>query len=100
MEAVKVFIVENWQYISIALVIILDIVLLIVKRNKTNIIDNGLFKKVIDLTILAENKFGAGHGEDKLNFVLSSLSTEGVPEGMLKSIIEYVLSAPKRKEKQ
>lgn len=98
MKEVIQFIESNWQYISFGLLVIAEVVLFILKkRNKTQIIDNGLFKKVIDLVIQAENKFGSGHGSEKLDFVITSLSNEGVPESMLKSIVEYVLTSPEKK---
>lgn len=97
------FIVNYWEYISCGILFILEIIILIVKkRSKTEIVDNGLFKAVCDAVAEAENRFGAGNGEVKLNFVLAKLSSryidnDLISSDMLKSIVEYVLTLPTKK---
>lgn len=74
-ETIKNFIVDNWQFISIVLSILLSLIFTLVFKKKPKVIipDDtiasvfGLLPKWINE---AEDKFGAGHGKEKLNHVI------------------------------
>lgn len=106
MNEVSKFIVDNWQYISIAIIVLLEIVLLIVKRFKLKLnLPTSIYEKVCKLVKEAEQTFGAGHGDEKLKYVVSRyLQEEKVPgcfysefSWWVKCIVEDILGTPQKK---
>lgn len=92
------FLVAYWRYISIAIVVILDVLILLLKRNK--VIDPSLFAKVVTAVMDAEEIFGSGEGQEKLNYVIEKVNQESVVKyssGVIKHITELVLSTPTKK---
>lgn len=74
-ETIKNFIVDNWQFISIVLSILLSFIFTLVfkKKPKVTIPDDTLvsaFSLLPQWINEAEDKFGRGHGEEKLRYVI------------------------------
>lgn len=101
MEEFIVFLRENWTYIAPLLLLLVDVILFIIKkRSKTEIIDPGIYKELVDLIIRAENRFGEGRGNEKLAYVLSNFQFSNHPEldrDAVVNIIEYILVLPTKK---
>lgn len=74
-DIIKNFIVDNWQFISIALIIICNVFLFLIRRKeKKTSFDVALENFLINLplfVIQAEKIYGAGAGHSKLDYVLS-----------------------------
>lgn len=106
MEKISDFLVTNWQFISAALTFLLLIIGMVIKKKPvTEIIDDSAYKDLIILVNQAEEKYGAGHGAEKLDFVISSfanlknLDRDTWIYSSIKSKVETILSTPaKRKE--
>ena len=104
MQKVIEFIQNNWQFVVLAVVAILELVVaLIRKRSKVEIYDDSATSELLDLIIKAESQFGSGHGSEKLAFVLSTFIDKhpGLKgyESIIQSIVERILKSPQRKEK-
>lgn len=73
-ETIKNFIVDNWQFISIVLIIICNILLWLIRRKeKKTSFDVALENFLLDVplyVIEAEKKFGAGEGKKKHEYVV------------------------------
>lgn len=104
------FIVQYWQYFSVGIVLLLNILLFILKKKPVLVQDS--LKQVL-LTLLpgfiagAEKAIGAGSGETKLALVLNAvdewLRNNGftfTPElrSFIHQSIENILSTPQKKE--
>jgi len=103
MEKVIQFIETNYQFIILAFVAIVELVFAIIrKRSKVEIYDDSATSELLDLTIEAEKEFGAGHGSEKMGFVLSKYLCKhpGLKgyESIIQSIVERILKSPQRKE--
>lgn len=103
----KEFLVENWQFISTALLTVVCIILALAKKKPVNqILDNSAYKDLIILIKQAEEKFGSGHGKDKLDYVitsfcnLKSLDRDTFLKCSIQSKVENILATPERKEKK
>lgn len=101
MESLKEFIVNNWQYISAALVVVLEIILMLIKKNP-KVIDPSIYSKITSLIQDAEKTFGSGHGEEKKQFVVSSFLASSpidtYPKKFVEFVVEDILSTPEKKE--
>lgn len=98
MEQFYSFLVDNWQWISIILIILLEIILLAV-RSKVVSLPEGVLTTILELIIKAEKNFGAGHGSEKLSFVISEtlkVFPSASPE-VIKKYVEMVLTSPEKK---
>lgn len=99
------FIVDYWQYISIALVVILDLVILIFKKARVQYkLPHSWYPFICDLVKEAESIYGAGHGSEKLNYVIEKVKTtynvnhnDLMFNNLVKTVIEDILSAPMKK---
>lgn len=111
MEKIIQFIVENWRYLVDFAGVIICVVLFIVRKRPTKLVDGieELLLKVLPSAIIyAEQKVGAGHGDVKMTEVLALCSEyikERYPDvnfGMytkfIKEQVEYILSTPQKKE--
>lgn len=114
-ETFKNFIVDNWQFISIALVILCNIILIFIKRKEKRSTFDAALENVISAipmyVIEAENKFGNGHGSEKYEYVKDLCSSLVFNElgreltktekkwfdGHVKQTIDFVLTAPQKK---
>ena len=96
MDGVVDFLSNNWQFISAALVVILNTILLLFRRNKTY--DNGILSDIIPLILQSE--FTLETGKDRLKYVLTHFpydSHPSVDEAKVKTYVEYILSLPTKK---
>lgn len=97
------FIVDNWQFVSSAAISIVTFILLLIFKRRPCIIDNSQYKDLLVLINEAEKKFGNGHGDEKLNYVLDTyLNFKGLEKSYwnvssVKHLVEYILSSPQRK---
>lgn len=87
--------------ISMGLGLVEFILLIIIKRNKTTIVDDGVYNVLVSLIRQAEKIFGAGLGDKKLNYVLNAF-IEKFPkykglENIIQTFIEDILSTPQKK---
>lgn len=100
------FLRDHWQLISFILVIILEIVLLIVKRFKVIVkMPDDTLEQLITYVKDAEDIYGSGHGEEKLNYVIKRYFQENdfddsfktSIEFCIKLLVEQILSTPQKK---
>ena len=100
MEQFSQFIVNNWQYISIGLICVLEIILFILKKNSKYIIqDDSFYSELSELIFTAERLYS--HGPDKLNYVLEKFFErhpymKDFSEPVV-AAIEYLLCLPTKK---
>lgn len=99
MKTILDFIVNNWQYLSFALVVLLEFVLLIIKRKKTVSIPEGIITDLINLINEAEVKLGAGNGKDKLEYVINTILIKYpcLDISAIKEAVEFILTSPQKK---
>lgn len=99
METFLNFLVNYWQYISVALVVLLELILMIIKRKKVSVLPEGLLNFILTSICEAEIKFGTGHGTEKLSFVLNKVSETypTVSSDAVKHIVDFVLTSPTKK---
>ena len=103
------FIIDNWQFFGSILLSLITFIVLVCKK-KTKVVDaiNIVIQKlVVDFVKLAEEKFGAGNGQTKHNFVFNgcvSYIREYFPEinphdyySLINETIEDILSTPQKK---
>lgn len=125
METILNFVVENWQYISIALVIVLELVLMLFKkRSKFVVQDTSIYQFLIDIINEAENLYAPGTGSSKKEYVIARFKEryhktiedwvsyykkthpfdnkcgEDVIDETLTYFIERILSTPQSKSKK
>lgn len=101
MNQIVDFIRDNWSYISFGLVILMELILLIVKRNKTSVYDNSIIAQLIPLVAAAEEIFGSGHGKEKLDYVVKTYNESHLqaqlPVKVIESFVESILATPEKK---
>lgn len=111
MEKIFEFIAANWQYISICIVIVIEVLIILIKKRPVKIIDSVKSVILTDLPEVikeAEDKFGPGKGEEKLKYVVAvillklkvtqpdldaSLYIDTIKDG-----IEKILDTPQKKK--
>lgn len=72
MEEIKQFIVQNWQFISFALVVFFEFVLMFIKRRSKFVVqDTSIYQFLIDIINEAEGLFASGNGIAKKEFVIA-----------------------------
>lgn len=103
------FLGENWRFLVYVFLTVLSTILVIRFKRKAKLSTGSLMDKVLDWIITAEQKFGSGHGEEKLSYVLVNASAYlislGFDHSVVKEIIpglidliETILSTPQKKE--
>lgn len=109
MKEFTTFLVENWRFLVESLLTVVSIFLVIFLRKKIKVSTTGtLYDEILVLIKEAESKYGAGHGEEKLSYVLTSLAYRLVDLGFSKDLIgdllpryalvvEDILSTPQKK---
>lgn len=110
MEVVWKFIIQHWYFVLWLFLEVVFGVLLLLKKSKSNEPLNAVFNSLPRLITYAENKFGAGHGIEKKEAVLSKAVSlfkdfTGIVLkkdcGLYKLIaqrIEEILRTPQKKE--
>lgn len=114
-ETIKNFVVDNWQFISIVIIIICNIILFLIRRKEKRSTFDAAVETICSsipmFIIEAENKFGSGHGSDKLELVKEhcysliknelgrglTKSEKKYFDGTIKQLVEVVLTAPQKK---
>lgn len=97
MEEFITFIVNHWKVIALAVVVLLEIVILILKK-PTKILDNSFIAAVAGWIEEAEHQFVKG--EDKLNYVLEKASAylgDAYDRTAVKNVVEWLLTLPQKK---
>lgn len=90
--------------ISGFLVLISVITFILRKPNKTSIYDSSAYKNLAILVNEAEEKFGAGKGEEKLDYVLRkycalySIKPDTFTLSSIRHLVEFILSTPHKKD--
>lgn len=108
----KEFFLENWKFLLEVLLLVVSTLIIIFKKRSKVILDRD--DVLIDLPSIineAEEKFGAGNGEEKLQFVVRKwtdyiCSSRGctvkeIPDSLFNfviSTIEEILSTPTKKK--
>ena len=93
------------------LVLVMIIISMIIKKKPlAEIFDNSAYEKIVQYIKEAENKYGPGHGETKLIYVVnrfaSTLSAdekskyENLLYNAVSHIVDDILDTPERKEKK
>lgn len=117
MENILIFLRDNWKFLVEILVPLVSLVILcLVRKTKINIpsgVVNVMWTMIPTWIKDAEIVFGAGHGDEKLKFVIKTacdfisnecgLSNKSICDIYANGIIEQVeaiLSTPKKKEKE
>jgi len=95
------FIVQNWQWILISFLSLLSFLISLFKRNKNILYDNSILSVLIQLVNDAEALYGAGNGEKKLEYVLTtyfnSYPAAKPYEVSVRKLVELILSTPHKK---
>lgn len=104
MKEVIQFIQDYWQYISVAIIFIFEIILMIIKKKpKTQVFDGSIYSQVIEWIKEAETLFGPGNGDTKFTYVLGKYMSirptlsEEEATAVLDIIVDDVLSTPTKK---
>lgn len=117
MEAFVEFLRENWRFLVELLCLVLSIILLLLKKKNKVVISSSVISDVlVNLPAYiehAEEKYGSGHGNEKLKFVMSEaikfleietgLSTADILRSYGETLIlniENILSTPQKKGDQ
>ena len=96
------FLSKYWQYISIAIVVFIDILILVIKKDKTTVIDNGVYHKLVGWIKQAEEYYGPECGFKKLQYVIAMYMTEH-PDAtrtevkFVESFVDDLLTLPTKK---
>lgn len=99
MEAFVNFMRDNWQFIGSGLVLVLQLLILFIKRRKPEIMGDGILDAVEHLVLEAEKLFGKGVGEDKLEYVVRHVQKmyPTASAEAIKNRVEYLLTLPQKK---
>lgn len=94
------FLLDNWQYFSVCLIIVLDVFLFIFGKNKTQIVDDGVYSLLIELVRESESLFK--NGEDKLDYVVDNFLArrpclKSSDRRLVVGLVENILSTPQKK---
>lgn len=96
------WLVDNWKFVSTCAISIVSFILLLVfkRRPSIRLFGDTYYKCLITFINEAEAKFGAGHGGEKLNYVLNRFSAEfGSWTFQVMADVESLLSTPQKKGK-
>lgn len=100
MDELVNFLKDYWQYISIAIVVLFDILLILLKRKPKFY---GYVLDLVDYIQDAEKEYGAGHGDEKLNSVIDrKIRKENMPNTQfnrdcIAHLVERILQTPTKK---
>lgn len=110
MNQVFEFIVRYWKYISIAIVIIIEVLIILIKKKPVKVIDgvkSAILASLPDYIAEAEAKFGKGKGEEKLKYVVAKCLLDlknAQPEldcslyiDLIQDAVESILKTPQKK---
>ena len=105
MQQILNFITTNYELIISGVLLVISIITFILRKGKCILIDNSASSKLIDLIKEAEKKFGSGHGEDKLSYVICKyFDYMQIPAAdqhwlyiIVKDTVEKILSTPQKK---
>lgn len=109
MKDILNFLQNYWREIAWILGLILSIVLCCVRKKPVKVVDTLKEKILFELPEVisaAEERFGAGHGAEKLQFVLDFFTWEFSKNGLvmgetyikfIKSSVENILATPSKK---
>lgn len=89
--------------------VLLSVIISIYGRKDKNVL-SYLDKVIPEFVKLSEEKYGAGHGTDKMLYVLQQVSqvlskvfnitNSSIYDGYVKKVVELILSTPQKKEKE
>jgi hypothetical protein len=101
-ETIKNFIVNNWDFISLLLVCLLELLIIIFKKSKKQIIDRSYTVELLRLIVEAEKTFGSGHGVEKKEYVMKQFFAQHPDytkdfSSIIGEQIEVLLSSPQKK---
>lgn len=96
------FIKENYSWLLTLFGSIVGCIFVVIFRRKSFIIqDYEIVSEIKYFINLAESKFGAGHGPEKLKYVLDLFSSKhGSWSYQILGIVEDMLSTPQKKERR
>lgn len=105
MQEIGNFLVDNWRLILEVILLIASVCIAIFRRRPlTKIFDSSAYSNLITLVQEAEEKFGAGNGYEKLQFVLNKYlkiknleDLDDWDKNSLIVMIERILSTPQKK---
>lgn len=105
MDDILNFISTHFRLILEVVILIISVIVFILRKpTKNTLIDNSAMFKLVDFVQEAENEFGAGHGDDKLRYVIEKYcQLKGITLNrdiwtLLKCLIERILSTPHKKD--
>lgn len=102
-DTIVSFLRDNWQYISAALVVVLEIVLLFLKRKKSLALTDGQIDNLIEWILEAEKFIGSGKGKEKIKYVCQKFHdrypTSMMEDWAVRHSVERILSTPQKKVK-
>lgn len=94
-----------------ALTVLLTIIAMIIKKKPVvDIFDKSAYENIVQYIKEAENKYGAGHGETKLTYVVNRFAAQlsesereqygNILFNAVSQIVDDILDTPERKEKK
>ena len=95
------FLTENWKLIAIIGSIVIELILILVFKKRPEVIDNSFLVRLCEWIAIAEKKFILG--SDKLAYVLEEARKylgDRYTEKDVKTMVEYILTLPEKKEKK
>lgn len=104
MENILNFITQYWKVIALVVVVVLEVVILILKRVNVKVdLPASTYSDLISMINDAEEIYGEGHGKEKLNYVVErfhkSIGLRGIPytTDYVRSLVERILNTPTKK---
>lgn len=93
------FIRDNWQFISSAILALLTIIAMIIKKKPVNKYVDDFYGELVSLIQAAESTYGNGFGADKKKFVLSTFMARHPDYDVycVSDAIEDILKSPQKK---
>lgn len=97
------WLVVNWQFVSSAAISVVSFILLLIFRIKKSVVfQDRDYNFLCNLIKTAEEKYGAGKGSAKMEFVLNTFFgaddfAKSVAGNEIKRRIETILSCPQKK---
>ena len=97
MQTVLDFIQANWQYISAGVLLVIEVLILILKK-RPQVIDTSLLASLSQFILEAESRFKVG--TEKMQYVLqcaNALLGDKFVEKDIRDLVEYLLTLPQKK---
>lgn len=112
MEEVLHFLEVNWRFLAEILLLLASLIVACLRKRKTQVkIDESIVSELPGLVVEAESKYGPGHGQEKLQYVVAritsrlsfnnpDLSLSDLEPVVLRCIeqVEAILSTPEKKK--